>query len=95
MEKISHPSEAVAETIVSAPVPPPVPVKKNNVCHHDGCSDRIVKIIGDCRYCERKHCGRHRLPEMHACPNLQACREAHFKKNENKLLGEKTVAGKV
>ncbi|KAJ3088886.1 hypothetical protein HK102_007709 [Quaeritorhiza haematococci] len=64
-------------------------------CSCGGCGDRAVKIIGDCRYCTKKFCSRHRLPEAHACPNMQSCRQDSINKNTNKLLGEKCVASKV
>jgi predicted nucleic acid binding AN1-type Zn finger protein len=60
-----------------------------------GCTDRVVKIIGDCRYCEQKFCGKHRLPEAHMCQNLKTCREQASMRNADKLLGERTIASKV
>jgi len=64
-------------------------------CAVEGCTDKVAKIIGDCRYCSSSYCSRHRLPEAHTCKNLQTCREESFSKNSNKLLGEKCVADKV
>ncbi|KAI8919630.1 hypothetical protein BC831DRAFT_480952 [Entophlyctis helioformis] len=73
----------------------PAPSKKSNTCQFGSCSDKIVKIVGDCRYCSSKFCSRHRLPEAHACSNLQSCRQASHEKLAGKLLNEKTVAAKV
>ena len=64
-------------------------------CAVEGCTDKVAKIIGDCRYCSSSYCSRHRLPEAHTCKNIQSCREESFSKNSNKLLGEKCVADKV
>jgi ubiquitin C len=71
------------------------PAKGPNMCQFSDCKDRIVKIIGDCRYCKGKFCGRHRLAEVHVCPELETCRQASFNKLSNKLNAEKTVAPKV
>jgi ubiquitin C len=76
-------------------VAPAKPAKGPNTCQYSDCKDRIVKIIGECRWCNGKHCGRHRLPEMHACTNLEGCRAASFNKLQTKLTNEKTVASKV
>ena len=71
--------------------------KKCSHFHSDSsqCSERPVKIVGDCRYCNEKFCGKHRLPEAHLCPNLVSCKEAAMSKLSSKLLGEKTVATKI
>lgn len=37
--------------------------KKPNGCQFGTCTTFAVKIIGDCRYCNAKFCGKHRLPE--------------------------------
>ncbi|KAI9208380.1 uncharacterized protein BJ171DRAFT_491148 [Polychytrium aggregatum] len=75
----------------------PSGTRKGNApkCGCDGCTDRAVKIVGDCRYCNSKFCSRHRLPEAHACPNIQHCRDESSAKNAIRLLGDKCVAPKV
>ncbi|KAI8903623.1 hypothetical protein EDD86DRAFT_214874 [Gorgonomyces haynaldii] len=70
---------------------PMAPIK----CSNAGCNDRAVKIVGDCRYCSSKFCAKHRLPEAHACPNLESCRQSSKDTLTNKLLQEKTVVTKV
>jgi len=67
----------------------------NNKCALDGCNQRPALIIGDCKYCNLKYCGSHRLTESHACSNMQNCREQSFARNKAKLEGEKCVAAKV
>jgi ubiquitin len=69
--------------------------KKKSRCALNNCSDKPVKIIGDCRYCQHKFCARHRLPEAHACENLMSCRQAAHERNSIKLLSERCVASKV
>jgi len=72
----------------------PSDVPKNR-CTVSGCTDRVAKIVGGCRYCEHDYCSRHRLPESHSCNNIQGCRQRSYEKNSHKLLGEKCVADKV
>jgi len=64
-------------------------------CAHGDCSAKPVLIIGDCKFCIKKYCSQHRLPESHFCTNMQSCREQHFNKNKAKLESEKCVASKV
>ncbi len=83
------------ETPSAAPIVTPTPKKPSNKCQMEGCHDRCVKIIGDCRYCSSKFCGKHRLPEAHACSNLSNCRQESASRLTNKLMGEKCVSEKV
>ncbi|KAI8069332.1 polyubiquitin [Gongronella butleri] len=64
-------------------------------CAFGTCSDKPVKIVGDCRYCQSKFCSRHRLPEDHACVNLTTCKKAAHERNSIKLLSERCIASKV
>ncbi|KAI9205660.1 uncharacterized protein BJ171DRAFT_408729, partial [Polychytrium aggregatum] len=75
--------------------PAPAPKKNSSKCSALGCTDRAVKIVGDCRYCASKFCSRHRLPEAHACPNIQSCRQDATARLSDRLMGEKCVASKV
>ena len=71
------------------------PTKGKNKCAYGDCSQKPVVLIGDCKYCNSKFCGTHRLPETHSCTGLEACRQVHFNKLKNKLESEKCVASKV
>ena len=64
-------------------------------CARDDCTDRPARIVGDCRYCSRSYCSRHRLPEDHACAKLANCRQQSYEKNSDKLLNGKCVADKM
>ncbi|KAM0754995.1 hypothetical protein T439DRAFT_322057 [Meredithblackwellia eburnea MCA 4105] len=59
------------------------------------CSQPALRIVGDCSFCQASFCGRHRLPEDHACPNLSSCRQEAFDRNKTKLEGEQTVGQKI
>ncbi|KAI7886496.1 polyubiquitin [Lichtheimia hyalospora FSU 10163] len=64
-------------------------------CAFGTCTDKVIKIVGHCRYCQSQFCSRHRLPEAHACENLVSCRQMAHERNSNKLLSERCVASKV
>lgn len=70
-------------------------IKKSNKCFIDQCLDRVAKIVGDCRYCSHAYCGKHRLPESHACEKLSNCRQESYERNSDKLLNGKCVADKL
>ncbi|KAJ3157002.1 hypothetical protein HDU89_002412 [Geranomyces variabilis] len=91
----SAPSSAPGSAPSSAPGTPRSSKSNAPRCSKDGCTDRAVKIIGDCRYCAQKYCGKHRLPEAHMCDNLQKCRDQSAENLKSRLLGEKCVAEKV
>ncbi|CDH56731.1 polyubiquitin [Lichtheimia corymbifera JMRC:FSU:9682] len=72
----------------------PVAARKKR-CAFGTCTDKVIKIVGHCRYCQSQFCSRHRLPEAHACENLVSCRQMAHERNSNKLLSERCVASKV
>ncbi|KAI5474179.1 hypothetical protein MNV49_003991 [Pseudohyphozyma bogoriensis] len=59
------------------------------------CSSAAVRIVGDCSFCSKSFCGRHRLPEDHTCANLASCRQEAFDRNKSKLESEQTVGSKL
>jgi len=68
---------------------------KKTKCAFGEYSKRVVLITGDCRFCQNHFCGFHRLPEDHACQDMDSCRQAAFDKNKDKLMNEKCVSQKV
>jgi len=81
---------------VAAKVRDPVaPAPKKNVCAVGGCNAKVVKIVGQCRYCQGGYCAKHRLPEAHLCVEMQSCRQASHDKNAGKLLSERVATHKV
>ena len=69
-------------------------LKKSRCCFGE-CRKKTAPFIGYCNYCDQKYCALHRYPESHTCSNIKACRDASFKKNEDRLMAEKCVAAKV
>ncbi|KAI8594177.1 hypothetical protein BDZ88DRAFT_384614, partial [Geranomyces variabilis] len=95
----SSSTSATSTTTAASPPPPssPAPPTKKSAsrCKLDGCSEKVVKIIGLCRYCAASFCAKHRLPEAHRCDEMQTCRQAAQDRLAGKLLSEKCVAAKV
>jgi len=59
------------------------------------CAKKTVLVVGDCKFCQKHFCAKHRLPEIHQCSGLDTCRKASYEKNAAKLMEEKCVASKV
>jgi predicted nucleic acid binding AN1-type Zn finger protein len=68
--------------------------QQKSKCAFGECQDRVAKIIGFCKFCEKDFCSRHRTVESHTCEKLEACRKQHFDKNSNKLMNEKVGGSK-
>ncbi|KAJ3072530.1 hypothetical protein HDU98_003416 [Podochytrium sp. JEL0797] len=85
-------SPAVSDT--SIPTTPSGTKRRVTKCNF-GCGAAAVKTIGTCRYCSSQYCAKHRLPEAHACANLQTCQSAAKDRLEKRLIGEKTVGAKI
>merc|ERR1711907_51607 len=69
--------------------------KKKNGCGIDGCKERVVLLIGDCKWCSKSFCQKHRLPESHACPEIKGCKAAASEILAQKVGGMKCVAQKM
>lgn len=39
-------------------------------CKYLECKNKISKIIGHCKACDKTFCSKHRYPEEHKCPKL-------------------------
>ena len=69
--------------------------KKKNRCAIQNCNQRVVELIGDCKWCKNKFCQTHRLPETHACSGLRECKQQAFDTNANSLNKMKCVGSKI
>lgn len=54
-------------------------------CEKTNCNNKILKIIGYCKECDKSFCSIHRYPETHFCPKL----------SEIKLMGKKELINKL
>ncbi|KAI9331844.1 hypothetical protein BDR26DRAFT_806725 [Obelidium mucronatum] len=86
---------ASAASVASDTSIPSTPSKRKVARCDFGCGAAAVKTIGTCRYCSSQYCAKHRLPEAHACANMQTCQSAAKERLEKRLIGEKTVGAKV
>ncbi|KAJ3385801.1 hypothetical protein HDU92_002853 [Lobulomyces angularis] len=86
---------AAATTIISKSTTSSTPKKSITRCAQISCNDRAVKIIGDCRYCSKKFCGKHRLPEVHICEGLIKCKQESISKLSDKLQSERIQSSKI
>ena len=68
---------------------------KRAACGHEGCTARPAPIVGDCSYCKGHFCSSHRLPEVHSCADMAACKAQAFARNAARLEAEKCVGAKV
>jgi len=68
-------------------------VRKSNKprCSKVGCKGAAQPIVGDCGFCQKRFCGKHRMLESHACTGLDDARQADKDRNTAKLQGERTV----
>ena len=74
---------------------PKTKTKNINRCCIFNCNGRVVKIIGNCRWCSSNYCQMHRLPEDHECSGLVDCKKQLFEKNAIQLEKNKCIASKV
>nr|XP_018264979.1 nuclear protein [Kwoniella dejecticola CBS 10117]OBR87137.1 nuclear protein [Kwoniella dejecticola CBS 10117] len=59
------------------------------------CPSAAQRLVGDCPHCQKSFCSAHRQPEAHNCSGMQACRDAAFQANKERLEKERTVASKI
>ena len=60
-------------------------------CSKDGCKGLAQPIVGDCGFCQKRFCGKHRMLESHNCEGLDNARQADKDRNAAKLQHERTV----
>lgn len=60
-------------------------------CSHPPCKAFAQPIVGDCGFCQKRFCGKHRMLESHACEGLEEAKQADKDRNTNKLQSERTV----
>ncbi|KIV84027.1 hypothetical protein PV11_06003 [Exophiala sideris] len=104
--QVSSPSRSSTPTLSSATVaatsststPTPsgaaTPTKRKSNkprCSKDGCKAPAQPIVGDCGFCQKRFCGKHRMLESHNCEGLESARQADKDRNAAKLEGERTV----
>jgi len=90
-------ASAVIKPSTSTPTPSsgtatPTKRKSNKPrCSKEGCRAPAQPIVGDCGFCQKRFCGKHRMLESHNCEGLEDARRADKDRNAAKLEGERTV----
>ena len=69
----------------------PKPKSNRPRCGKQGCKGPAQPIVGDCGFCAKRFCGKHRMLEAHNCEGLEEARQADKDRNAAKLEGERTV----
>ena len=64
-------------------------------CDLDGCNDRSVMLVGDCKWCKHHFCSRHRIPENHSCSGMQSCRQEAVNRVAERVLSERCAPTKI
>lgn len=64
-------------------------------CFDFCCNKKAHSLLGQCGYCSKYYCMKHRLPEKHNCVNLYICKEEAFKENKKILKRQKCVNNKI
>ena len=65
----------------------------SNKCAY--CSKKAIMLTGDCIYCKCNYCNIHRLPEFHACPEIEKCKSDSFQENYTKTINGKCVKSQI
>lgn len=72
----------------------PIKKKSKKLCHFKNCSSPH-SIIGDCSFCFKKFCTRHRLLEAHDCEHYREVKNDYHERNAKQLQSQQTVVSKV
>ncbi|KAK1927943.1 hypothetical protein DB88DRAFT_508001 [Papiliotrema laurentii] len=88
-ESSAPPAESDGQTPESGPAPVTMTANPTQ------CPSAALKIVGECPHCQKAFCGSHRTPESHNCVGIQACRDAAFQANKERLERERTTASKI
>lgn len=64
-------------------------------CKYLECKNKISKIIGHCKGCEKTFCSKHRYPEEHNCPKLLEMKLTSKQELMKKLTENSIQANKV
>lgn len=92
MTTTTLPSTSTSSTPTTSGTATPTKRKSNKPrCSKDGCKTPAQPIVGDCGFCQKRFCGKHRMLESHNCEGLEDARRADKDRNTAKLEGERTV----
>lgn len=89
----SQPTSSAATSGTSTPTSTKPAARKSNKprCSKGGCKTAAQPIVGDCGFCQKRFCGKHRMLESHNCTGLEDARQADKDRNAARLEHERTV----
>ena len=64
-------------------------------CSYGDCKTKVALVVGDCKYCIKRFCMKHSLPEQHQCHNIELCKRIAIDRNSAELLKFKCVGNKI
>lgn len=64
-------------------------------CKNSECTNKIMKLIGKCKQCNKEFCSKHRYPETHNCIKLLDFKLQQKQLLADKLLNESKIAEKI
>ncbi|KAI9634479.1 putative nucleus protein [Dioszegia hungarica] len=70
-------------------------IKPEMTANPTQCPSAALRVAGDCPHCTKVFCSAHRTPEAHHCTGMQACRDAAFQANKERLERERTSTTKI
>lgn len=68
--------------------------KSKKLCQYKTCTSPH-SIIGDCSFCFKKFCTKHRLLESHGCEHYREVQKEYHERNAKQLQSQQTVVSKV
>ena len=68
---------------------------KKERCFFKICNKKIHLISYECKYCNKKFCNNHILPEVHECEEIKNIKNIEVTKLEKKLNSERTNNQKI
>ena len=92
-ETLADKTATVSGSVSATPTATSTPKKKSNKprCAHPPCKAAAQPIMGDCGFCQKIFCGKHRMLESHSCEGLEDAKKADRDRNTAKLEGERTL----
>lgn len=64
-------------------------------CKNINCNNKVLKIIGYCKSCDKTFCSKHRYPESHNCPRLLEIKLNSKQKLIDKLHNDSIQENKI
>lgn len=74
----------------ATPSKPKAPTSRKPRCGFKACKEKVQPIVGDCGFCKKCFCAKHRMLESHSCEGLEDCKDEARERNREQLERERT-----